>query len=86
MRETYTHLKASRTFYRWLSSGLFIMVIIAWSSSVLTNRQARLLLEENKQLQLAQNDSDIIIGHCYMVQSLMEDGLTLQQAETKLAQ
>jgi hypothetical protein len=86
MRETYEHLKASRTFYRWLSSGLFIMAIIAWYSSVLTNAQARLLLEENKQLQQEKDDSDIIIGHCYMVQSLMEDGLTLQQAEAKLAQ
>jgi hypothetical protein len=84
MEKSDTELKTSCNFYKWLSLALFILIAIAWSSSANTNRQARLLVENNKKLQHQINDYEIALGYCYTVQSLMEDGLTVKQAEDSL--
>jgi cell division protein FtsL len=84
MEKPYTELKTSCNFYKWLSTLLFILIVIAWSSSANTNRQARLLVEDNKKLQQQVNDYEIALGSCYEIQSLMEDGFTIKQAEDML--
>jgi cell division protein FtsL len=84
MKEPYTELNTSDNFYKWLSLALFILIVIAWSSSANTNRQARILVEDNKKLQQQVNDYEIALGYCYSVQSLMEDGFTVKQAEDML--
>jgi cell division protein FtsL len=84
MQKPYTKLKESYNFYKWLSLAFFILIVIAWSSSANTNRQARLLVEDNKKLQQQVNDYEIALEYCYSVQALMEDGFTIKQAEDML--
>jgi hypothetical protein len=84
MEKPYAALNTSCNFYKWLSLAFFVLIVIAWSSSANTNRQARLLVEDNKKLHQQVNDYEFALGSCYSVQSLMEDGFTIKQAEDML--
>jgi cell division protein FtsL len=84
MEKPYAKLNTSCNFYKWLSLAFFILIVVAWSSSANTNRQARLLVEDNKKLQQQVNDYEIALESCYSVKSLMEDGFTIEQAEDML--
>lgn len=57
MRNSPTQLRKSIVVYRWICATLVVITIVAWTSSAMANRDARVLLEQNKQLQHNLNTS-----------------------------